>query len=72
MGVNKVIHSPTMYYPLLYQMKMQENLNIAFQTGFGFELNDYYDDAIIGIRDDPRQEDPLKSNFIYILLSYFI
>ena len=32
-------------------MKMQENLNIDFQTGFGFELNDY-DDPIIRMDDD--------------------
>ena len=52
-------------------MKMQENLNIDFQTGFGFELNDY-DDAIIGMVDDAWQEDPLRSSFIYIFLPYFI
>jgi len=52
-------------------MKMRENLNIDFQIGFGFELNDY-DDAIIGLVDDERREDKLRSNFIYILLPYFI
>ena len=51
-------------------MKMQENFNIDFQTGFGFELNDY-DDPIIGMANDARQEDPLRS-FIYTLLLYFI
>ena len=52
-------------------MKMRENLNIDFQIGFDFELNDY-DDAIIGLVDDERREDKLVSNFIYILLPYFI
>ena len=52
-------------------MKMQENLNIDFQTGFGFELNNY-NDVIIEMADDAGQEDPLRSNFIYILLPYFI
>jgi len=50
---------------------MRENLCIDFQIGFGFELNDY-DDAIIGLVDDERREDKLRSNFIYILLPYFI
>ena len=65
--LNEVIHSPTRNYLLLYQKKMRENLNIDF----GFELNDY-DDAIIGLVDDERWEDKLVSNFIYILLPYFI
>ena len=51
--------------------EMQENLNIDFQTSFGFELNDY-DGVIIGMVDDAQQEDPLRSNIIYILLPYFI
>ena len=50
---------------------MQENLNIDFQTGFGFELNDY-DDAIIGMDDGAGQEDLLRRKFIHILLPYFI
>ena len=52
-------------------MKMQENLNIDFQIGFGFELN-YFDGIIIEPVDDERWEDPFRSNFIYILLPYFI
>ena len=52
-------------------MKMQENLNIDFQIGFGFDINDY-DDIIIGLVDDERWEDPFRSNFIYSLLPYFI
>ena len=50
---------------------MRENLTIDFQIEFGFELNNY-DDAIIGLVDDERQEDKLRSNFVYILLPYFI
>ena len=50
---------------------MRENLNIDFQIGFGFELNDY-DDAIIRLVDDEIREDKLRSKFIYILLPYFI
>ena len=69
--LNEVIHSPKRYYRLLYQVKIKENLNIDFQIGFGFELNDY-DDVIVGLVDDERWEDPFKSNFIYILLPYFI
>ena len=69
--LNEVIHSPTRNYLLLYQKKMRENLNIDFQIGFGFELNDY-DDAIIGLVDDERWEDPLRQKFIYISLPYFI
>ena len=66
-----MIHSPTRNYLLLYQKKMRENLTIDFQIEFGFELNNY-DDAIIGLVDDERREDKLRSNFIYILLPYFI
>ena len=36
-------------------MKMQENLNIDFETSFGFELNDY-DDSIVGMDDDIGRE----------------
>ena len=48
-------------------MKMQENLNIDFQTGFGFELNGY-DDTIIRMDDDAGREGPWRRNFIYIVL----
>ena len=51
--------------------EMQENFNIDFQTSFGFQLNDY-NSIIIGMVDDAQQEDPLRSNIIYILLPYFI
>ena len=60
----------TLTYKELLATISKENAR-KLNIDFGFELNDY-DDAIIGLVDDERWEDKLVSNFIYILLPYFI
>ena len=47
------------------------NLNIDFQIGFGFELNDY-DDIIIGLVDDEQREAHSEAtSFIFCYLILF-